>query len=67
MSELYNFQKERIAALEKEVIRLNSELIYARTEIKTYVLQLDKSANKIKVSNPIFLKPLEQVETNYGN
>lgn len=55
MTALEQFQKDRIEALEKEVLRLNGELNEARNEMR-------RIANKITVSNPVFLKPIQIID-----
>jgi hypothetical protein len=54
MSHLEIYQQERIRALESEIERLNQE-----------IQKVKEMAFKVKVSDPIFLKPLTQVETNF--
>lgn len=65
MTQLEQYQKERINALEKECNRLNAELITARRELMAVSLQTDQAALKIKVSNPHFLSPLSELEKTY--
>lgn len=48
------FQKARIEALEKEIKRLNEEL-----------RKVKKMALKLTLSDPIFDKPLSEIETIY--
>lgn len=57
MSEMLEFQKVRIEALEKEVERLRSKLI--ETEKKTRM-----SADELKafINNPDFQKPIQSIE-----
>lgn len=52
--QLLEFYKSRTEALELEVKRLNEELLTVKTV-----------AQRSKMSDPNFLKPLSEIETNY--
>lgn len=51
MTQLEQYQKERIDALEKEVVRLNDQLISTKLEMK-------QLATRITISDPVFLSPI---------
>jgi len=54
-SGMYDQHVAQIEALQKEVKRLNKEL-----------KNIKKKALDIEVSDPIFLKPLSEINKNYG-
>lgn len=62
MSDLIEFQQQRISALETEVKTLNDQLISARRELMAVSLQTDQAALKITVTDPKFFKPISDME-----
>lgn len=52
--QLLDFYKSRTEALEMEVKRLNEELLTVKTVTK-----------RARLTDPNFLKPLSEIETNY--
>lgn len=54
MNETIEFQKAQIEALQKEVMRLNNEL-----------LKVEEMAFKIRLSDPAFDRPLSELEVEF--
>ena len=52
------FQAQRIIALENEITRLNNCMSVYKTQVE---IQL----NKLRASDPVYLKPLNDLEVDY--